>query len=74
MEFSIVSISVLILVAWLSWSFLSMTLNLFSPLSKFPGPKLAAATEWWKTFVECGQNISFCHKLQDLHEKYGVCL
>ncbi|KAJ6015187.1 cytochrome P450 [Penicillium herquei] len=44
-----------------------------SPLAKFPGPKLAAATGWYETYFELipkggGQ---FTFHIKELHEKYG---
>lgn len=43
----------------------------FHPLSKFPGPPLASATIYWKAYVECIANRSFCHELVNLHAQYG---
>lgn len=43
----------------------------FHPLAKFPGPPLAGATIYWKAYVECIANRSFCHELVDLHARYG---
>ena len=62
----------LILVAWLSWSLLRAFFKLYaSPLAAFPGPKLAALTNYWHAFVECILNRSFCDVLADLHEQHG---
>ena len=47
--------------------------NLYKhPLAKFPGPRAAAATTWWKTWVEAIQNRSFATVLAQLHAKYGT--
>ena len=43
----------------------------FSPCANFPGPRLAAATSWWKTYVEVWQGINMTDILPGLHEKYG---
>jgi hypothetical protein len=43
----------------------------FHPLAKFPGPPIARATIYWKGYVECIQNRSFCHVLTELHAQYG---
>ena len=50
--------------------------NLYShPLASFPGPRTAAATSWWKAWVEAIQNRSFVTVLEKLHMKYGLlCL
>jgi uncharacterized membrane protein len=44
----------------------------FHPLAKFPGPPIANITIYWKAYVECIQNRSFCHVLVELHAKYGT--
>lgn len=41
------------------------------PLRNFPGPRAAAATFYWKGYIECIANRSFCHYLVELHAKYG---
>ncbi|KAF2195904.1 cytochrome P450 monooxygenase-like protein [Zopfia rhizophila CBS 207.26] len=43
----------------------------FHPLSCFPGPTAAGAAFYWKAFVECILNRSFCHFLEELHAQYG---
>jgi hypothetical protein len=44
----------------------------FGPLSKFPGPKLAAATLWYEFYYDviCQGNYTF--KIKELHKKYGI--
>ena len=41
------------------------------PLSRFPGPPLARVSIYWKGYIECVKQQSFCHLLEDLHKKYG---
>lgn len=43
----------------------------FSPLAKFPGPKLAAATAWYEVFFDLWTN-NFPNKLEELHQAYGI--
>lgn len=43
----------------------------FHPLARFPGPPLASTTIYWKAYVECVANRSFCHELVKLHAQYG---
>lgn len=43
----------------------------FHPLARFPGPPLARVTIYWKGYVECIANQSFCHVLVGLHAQYG---
>lgn len=47
--------------------------NLFlHPLAAFPGPRAAALTEWWKTYVEVFRGESLVHVLVGLHGEYGL--
>ena len=41
-----------------------------SPLAKFPGPKLAAATSWYEAFFDL-RSQNFPDVLSDLHDQYG---
>lgn len=42
-----------------------------SPLSRFPGPKLAAATGWYQSYYELVTWAKGHFKIKDLHDKYG---
>lgn len=42
----------------------------FSPLAKFPGPKLAAATSWYEAFFDLWSK-DFPDILSALHDRYG---
>ena len=43
----------------------------FSPLAKFPGPKLAALSKWYEAYYEIYLKGQFSFHLDDLHERYG---
>lgn len=44
------------------------------PLADFPGPKLAAATAWYKTWIELFSRESWIEYLEKLHKKYGMVI
>ncbi|KAI8954677.1 putative cytochrome P450 [Xylaria longipes] len=43
----------------------------FSPLSKFPGPKLAAITKWYEFYYDVILRGQFTFQIQKMHRKYG---
>jgi hypothetical protein len=43
----------------------------FHPLSKYPGPKLAALSNWYEFYYDVYQQGQFTFHLQELHEIYG---
>ncbi|KAK2809424.1 hypothetical protein FQN50_003883 [Emmonsiellopsis sp. PD_5] len=42
-----------------------------SPLAKFPGPKLAAATLWYEFYYDNIRRGQYTFKIIELHKKYG---
>ena len=44
----------------------------FGPLSKFPGPKLAAATLWYEFYYDVILQGRYTFKIKELHKKYGM--
>ena len=70
-EYSYFSLQLLIL-AYLTWWAFKVTRRLFfHPLSAFPGPKAAAATTLYKTYIELVLKKSIVIELKELHDKYG---
>ncbi|KZV89604.1 cytochrome P450 [Exidia glandulosa HHB12029] len=58
--------------AWLLFSAGRVVYRLFfHPLARFPGPKLAAASEWYRTYYEVYMNGGLVDKLTELHRQYG---
>jgi hypothetical protein len=43
----------------------------FSPLSKFPGPKLAAATILYEAYYDVIKQGQYTFKIKELHKEYG---
>lgn len=44
----------------------------FSPLARFPGPKLAALTLWYEFYFDVILRGQFTFKIQQLHKEYGT--
>lgn len=44
---------------------------LWSPLAKFPGPKLAALTLWYEFYYDVIKNGRYMWEIEKMHEKYG---
>ncbi|KAL5376808.1 hypothetical protein DPSP01_010219 [Paraphaeosphaeria sporulosa] len=43
----------------------------FSPIAKFPGPRLAALTLWYEFYHDVIRGGQYVFKIQELHQKYG---
>ena len=43
-----------------------------SPLARFPGPKVTAATLWYEFYFEVIKRGQFTFKVRDWHKKYGT--
>lgn len=43
----------------------------FSPLAKFPGPKMAAATLWYEIYYDVFRWGRYYLKICEMHERYG---
>jgi hypothetical protein len=63
---------------WLSalsftWPSLALYRLLLSPIAGFPGPKLAALTQWYEFYYNVIQLGQFYLQIERLHDKYGEC-
>ncbi|KAL1598668.1 hypothetical protein SLS60_007808 [Paraconiothyrium brasiliense] len=44
---------------------------LFSPLAKFPGPKIAAVTSWYEFYHDYFRRGKYVFKIKEMHDRYG---
>lgn len=42
-----------------------------SPIAKFPGPKLAAATGWYECYYDVFKPGLYIYEIEKMHAKYG---
>ncbi|KAF4631127.1 hypothetical protein G7Y89_g7013 [Cudoniella acicularis] len=43
----------------------------FSPIARFPGPKIAAVTSWYEFYYDVVKNGRYLFEIERMHEKYG---
>ena len=43
----------------------------FSPLAKFPGPKIAAATAWYEIYYDVVHQGKYLFEIEKMHDRYG---
>jgi hypothetical protein len=43
----------------------------FSPLAKFPGPKIAAITTWYEFYHDYFRRGKYVFKIKEMHDQYG---
>lgn len=46
----------------------------FSPLSKFPGSKFAAATGWYEFYFDYWKSGKYIFEIERMHQVYGILL
>ena len=43
-----------------------------SPISTFPGPKIAAVTWWYELYYDVFQKGKYIYQIEKMHDKYGM--
>ncbi len=74
LETSLAKSSVLVTLAYIFLSYLITTAVYrlyFSPLAKFPGPKLAALTLWYEFYYDVVKRGKYTWKIAEMHKQYG---
>ena len=46
----------------------------FSPLARFPGSKLAAATGWYEFYHDFFRHGNYLFEIEKMHQRYGMRL
>lgn len=44
----------------------------FSPLAKFPGSRIAAATGWYEFYFDYWKNGKYIFEIERMHRVYGI--
>ena len=52
-------------------SFVAIQRLILSPLARFPGPRLAALTNWYEFYYDVVLQGKFTAHIQQLHKRYG---
>lgn len=61
-----------LLIVLLLYGTILMVYRLYlSPLASFPGPRLAAATEWYEFYYQLVRDGQWGDQVRRLHERYG---
>ncbi|KAH8732199.1 putative P450 monooxygenase [Phaeosphaeriaceae sp. PMI808] len=69
---SLIEVASLILTAYVVYGLgLAIYRVYLSPLSRYPGPKLAAATLWYEFYYDVVKRGRFAWEIKRMHEKYG---
>jgi len=55
-----------------TWFLWEVAYRLFlSPLTAFPGPRLAALTGWYETYFDCFKRGRYWVEIEQMHDLYG---
>jgi uncharacterized membrane protein YpjA len=65
------AITIFVVVLILDHVLLAIYRLFFSPLAKFPGSKLAAATGWYEFYHDFWRTGKYIYVIEEMHKKYG---
>ncbi|KAL9084937.1 MAG: hypothetical protein Q9165_007803 [Trypethelium subeluteriae] len=68
-QIQIISVFVLLIISGLSYAIVSRLV--LSPISRFPGPKLAALSFWYEFYYDVVKGGRYTWKIRELHDEYG---
>ena len=75
MSLSYVSFAGILASLWVTHLVYLVIWRLFcSPLAKYPGSKLAAATGWYEFYYDFFHRGKYIFEIERMHQKYGECL
>jgi hypothetical protein len=66
------AVSILLLIAYFFG--LALYRLYLSPLAKFPGPKLAALSQWYEFYYDVVLPGQYIFQIQKMHKKYGIAV
>lgn len=46
----------------------------FSPIARFPGPKLATVTSWYELYCDVVKKGKYLFEIEMIHDKYGIVI
>lgn len=55
------------------WGYIAIYRLYFSPLARFPGPKLAAISGWYEFYFDYWKQGKYIFEIERLHQVYGMC-
>jgi hypothetical protein len=64
--------SILLLIIYIIW--LALYRLYLSPLAQFPGPKLAALSQWYEVYYDIVFPGQFIFQIQKMHKTYGILM
>ena len=72
-DFSIKNASLFAALCFLLYAVYGAIWRLYiSPLAKYPGPKLAALTQWYEFYYDVVKHNRFAWEIERLHDIYGT--